>query len=497
MGHFKGMIAAGHEVTASVAGEILENGGNAFDAAIAALLVSFNAEPCMSSPGGGGFANIHTAKGESEILDFFCQTPNHKEAAESCDFYPFTINFGGAMEDFHIGHGSHAVPGIIAGIFEMHKKYATIPMKDLAQPAIEHIKKGVPIDPFQYQDIVLLENMMKPNAEARELYHPDGKFIAIGENLFLPQLADFIDMISRDGPREFYEGEIAKKIAEESKGKGGHIRYDDFVNYQVKNQYPTEIDYRGKKVRTTRLPSLGGLVIALGLGELSRSGGEYDSHLSKKHVSRLLKVLDKMENTSRKPEMLLGELSMYENILFTKKWGSTTHFGILDDFGNAVSITVSNGEGSGYMIPGTSCFMNNMLGEAALLPEGFFSWKENTRLNSLMSPTIVVDSENKAEIITGTGGAGRIPSAILQVLHYLLDYDLDVNTAVHAPRMHVSGNDLSVEPGFDDLADYGRFNHKIWEEPHMYFGGVHTIISRNGKVTAVGDKRRYGVMKRV
>ena len=497
MSHFKGVIAAGHATTAEVAGEILKAGGNAFDAAIAAMLVSFNTEPCMSSPGGGGFANIHTASGKTEILDFFCQTPRRKRSPEDCDFYPFTINFGEVTEDFQIGHGSHAVPGQIAGLFEMHRKYGTIPMRILAQPAIDIVKKGVEVDPFQHMDIVLLENMMNSNPEAKALYHPNGEFLQVGETLYMPQLADFLDMISREGPREFYEGEIAQKISDESQSKGGHIAMDDFVNYKVNSCQPTEIKYKGKKIRTTTFPSLGGLVIALGLGELSKLEENIPNHLSKEHVARLLKVLDKMENTTRRPEILFGHLETYENILFTKKWGSTTHFGILDAMGNAVSITLSNGEGSGYMIPGTNCFMNNMLGEAALLPDGFYSWNENTRLNSLMSPTIVVNEENKAEIIIGTGGAGRIPGAILQVLHYLLDYDLDVETAVHAPRMHLTGLDLNIEPGLENLSNYGKFNPSVWDKPNMYFGGVNTIISKNGNVDAVGDSRRYGVKLKV
>lgn len=497
MSHFKGIIAAGHATTAAVAGEILKAGGNAFDAAIAAMLVSFNTEPCMSSPGGGGFANIHTASGKTEILDFFCQTPRRKLSPEDCDFYPFTIDFGGVKEEFYMGHGSHAVPGQIAGLFEMHHKYGTIPMKTLVEPAIDIVKKGVEVDPFQHLDIVLLENMMNTNPEAKALYHPNGKFLQVGETLYMPYLSDFLDMISREGPRAFYEGEIARKISDESQSKGGHISMEDFVNYQVNSCKPTEIRYKGKKIRTTTFPSLGGLVIALGLGELSKLEKDISNHLSKEHVARLLRVLDKMENTTRRPEILFGHLEAYENILFTKKWGSTTHYGILDAMGNAVSVTVSNGEGSGYMIPGTNCFMNNMLGEAALLPDGFYSWNENTRLNSLMSPTIVVNEENKAEIITGTGGAGRIPGAILQVLHYLLDYDLDVETAVHAPRMHLVGQELNMEPGFEDLDNYGKFSPSVWDGPNMYFGGVHTIFTKNGNARAIGDKRRYGVSLKV
>ncbi len=495
MSDHQGVIVAGHEVTAQVAEEILLNGGNAYDAAVTALFVSFNSEPCMSSPGGGGFANIHTKDGHKEILDFFCHTPRFKQRPDVCDFYPFTVNFGGALEDFHIGHGSHAVPGMMAGIFEMHRKYGTIPIDELVQPALNWTKKGIPLDAFQFMDVMLLENMIRTGEEGKEIYFPNDKVLQEGEILFLPDLSDFIYSMTKEGPREFYEGEIAQRISRDSQEKKGHIGLDDFVHYQVNASIPTSIAYRGKTVNTTGMPSLGGLVIAMGLGELGLHSSSVKHHLSKEHQERLSKVLDVMENTVRKPEVLFSQLDSYKNISYNKKWGSTTHFGILDKWGNAVSITVSNGEGSGYIIPSTSCYMNNMLGEAALLPEGFYSWKENTRLNSLMSPTIVVNAKDKAEIVTGTGGAGRIPGAILQVLHYLMDYGLSVDEAVHSPRMHLTPEVLNIEPGLEPGASIEAYQPKIWEDKHMYFGGVHTIRSSSKGVEAVGDRRRYGVKR--
>ncbi len=497
MGMFKGIVAAGHEVTAEVAATILRNGGNAFDAAIAALLVSFNAEPCMSSPGGGGFANIFTAQGNSEILDFFCQTPYQKLSPENCNFFPFTIDFGGTKEDFYIGHGSHAVPGMISGIFKLYKHYASMPFDVLAQPAIEKAKEGIPLDEFQKLDIHLLENMIAQNQRALDVFVPNGKTLEVGDPLVMPDLASFLEMLTREGEREFYEGEIAQKIARDSQSNQGHIQLLDFENYKTIRRKPIQIQYKGKKVYTTNFPSLGGAVIALGLGELNKSTLNVPHHLSKKHLERLLPVLKTMEYTTRKPENLMKEMEMYENILFSKKWGSTTHFGIYDAQGNAISITISNGEGSGYMIPGVDCFMNNMLGEAALLPEGFFSWKENTRLYSLMSPTIVVNPKDEAEIIIGTGGAGRIPGAILQVLHYLLDYQLDVEDAVHAPRMHLVESILNIEPEGETDIDFGNITPSVWEKKSMYFGGVHTITNINDEIKASGDKRRYGVVQKV
>ncbi len=495
---FKGVVAAGHEATAEVACEVLKEGGNAFDAAIAALWVSFNSEPCMSSPGGGGFAQIMTNKGEHKVIDFFCQTPHKKLSADIAHFYPFTINFGGASEEFYIGHASHAVPGMIAGIFKMHQQFATMPMEVLIQPAVERIKRGIPIDEFQHIDIVLLDEMIEQSQEAVSIFKKDNKALEVGELLYMPNLADFIYSMAKEGEREFYEGSIAQKISQDSRDNRGHIDLIDFKNYQANIKNSLYFNYKNKKVYTTPFPSLGGSVIGLGLGEMASYNRNVSNANSSKHIERLLPVLKKMEHTTRKPEILIKELQTYQNILSTKKWGSTTHFNILDKDGNAVAITVSNGEGSGYIMPHTNCFMNNMLGEAALLPEGFFSWKENIRLHSLMSPTIVANENNEVEIVTGTGGAGRIPSAIFQVLHYLIDYGLSVEEAVHAPRMHLQEHLLNIEPPLvADFHNNDGIDYHHWENKYMYFGGVHTIQKKKDIIEAIGDSRRFGVVKKV
>ena len=136
-------VSAGHQKTAEAAALMLESGGNAFDAGIAAFFASCVAEPCMSGAGGGAFANVFTAKGESMIFDFFCQTPMHKKAASEVDFYPITVNFGTATEIFHVGKGSTGVPGAIAGMYDLHEKLGSMPMRELVQPAMDLAKNGV------------------------------------------------------------------------------------------------------------------------------------------------------------------------------------------------------------------------------------------------------------------------------------------------------------------------------------------------------------------
>ena len=203
----------------------------------------------------------------------------------------------------------------------------------------------------------------------------------------------------------------------------------DFENYQPVLRRPVQINYRGHTVYSNPFPSIGGTLLEYGLQLLDKSPIQYAAG-SREQITTLAPILRAMDVRHHHPDF------MRQAQAFAGKTGSTTHLNVMDAHGNAVSITSSNGEGSTYMIPGTDIMMNNMLGEAALLPQGFHSWPENKRLTSMMAPTLVVDEQGKAEVATGSAGAGRIPGAILQVLHGLLGLGLDCKEAVNGPRMH-------------------------------------------------------------
>lgn len=496
----KGMVAAGHPQTASAAIRAFEEGGNAFDAAVAALLATFATETCMSSLGGGAFANVVTADGKAQVFDFFCQTPQYKRPENEIEFYPVTISIGDSKEDFHIGRGASGVPGTVAGIYAMHENLCTLPLHILTEPVIEIAKNGAYIDDFQALDFQILKAILEVDETASNIWFKDNQLLKEGEHLYMPQLADCIDNLVREGQSFFYKGEIARKVAEEYARNGGQLTRKDFEDYRVRITPPLRFNYRNKTVLTTPHPSIGGALIALGMNELGKSNVKYH-HQEVAHVKTLYEVYTYINDLHANPEKLEGELHKYglsSATAETGKRGSTTHFSIADEHGNAVAITSSNGEGNGYVIPGTDIMMNNMLGEAALLPNGFHSWKENTRLTSMMSPTIVLDAQNKVEIVTGSGGAGRIPGVILQVLHYLIDHRLDVHDAVHAPRLHLEHGMLNLEPQLaDDLSSISiKGNINRWAEPALYFGGVHTIYCKNNDYEAAGDERRWGVVRK-
>ncbi len=486
-------IAAGHDATADTAEEILRNGGNAFDAAIAAFMTSFVAEPCMSSGGGGAFAMIRKADGTCQLFDFFCQTPQFKRPVEQLDFSPIEVDFGTATEIFHIGQGSVGVPGSIAGIFALHQTLGSMPMKDLVQLPIQYAKEGIAINNFQSLDISLLKEILSYSEYGRELFCKEDTIKSVGDNIKMPAFADFLDFMASEGRDAFYKGEVAKKIVD-GQQTGGHLTLEDFENYKVVVRDPLAFNYRGNHIYTNPLPSIGGSLMAHYLKYLEPlSLAEFP--MSHDYVMNLLNVFSKAEAINRRPEYL--EQSLNTLLSGNEKHGSTSHFNIVDRWGNAISLSMTIGEGSGCFVEGTDIQLNNMLGEAALLPDGFHSWTPNTRLSSMMSPTIVTDENHRLHVATGTGGASRIPAAIMQVLHYLLDYNLSVDEAVNNPRVHLGHNIFNLEPGLNTDMNQDHFANEIkqWNEQSLFFGGAHTILCQKNALYASGDERRDGVVR--
>ncbi len=471
-------IAAGHKETAKAAQEILKEGGNAVDAGIAAFAASWVAEPCMSSPGGGGFANIFIPGKGCQMFDFFCQTPKIKRPVNEVDFFPIEVNFGDTTEIFHVGNGSIGTPGAIAGVFELHKRFGSIPIEELFQPAIHIAKNGVLVSDFQFLDFKLLESILRLNPQAEPIFFKNGEIVKVGATKYMVQLADFLEILAKEGADLFYKGEIAQRIIQDCADKGGYLVKEDFNNYEVFTRNPLKFRFQNKSIYTNDYPGIGGDIIQFLLSQKGISGSEYpkkEGDFISDWYHRL-KLLQDRPNDLRK-----------ENL----KRGSTTHFNIVDKDGKAVSLTVSNGEGSGYFIEGTDIQLNNMLGEAALLPDGFHSWTPNTRLSSMMSPTIVLDENSDLELVLGSGGAGRIPAVIAQVIQLVLEKNHKLNVAVQAPRVFLDEHHFHIEPGFETLPNIVQL--KEWEEQSLFFGGVHTIHLTNGSIKAVGDDRRDGV----
>lgn len=479
-------ISAGHQQTLNSAKLILEEGGNAFDAAIAAYFTMFLTEPCMASAGAGGFALCHKPGTPAKMLDFFTQTPSEKNLSSDLDFNPITVDFGNEQETFHTGLASVAVPGAIAGIFALHKEYASIPMEVLIQPSLDLNRQGAIMDSFQSMDLVLLEPIFRKDTSVSSVFFPKGELLRKGDKLNMPHFSDFANFIVREGPRGFYEGEISVLIDRESQRSGGFIRRNDLLKYKAFWRKPLTINYHGYKLILPNGPSLGGAIMALLMHNLNSFDGDW--------VKSILEF-QRQKFGPRQLEMECNRLYPKLDCRITSSSSSsrgTSHFNIHDKWGNTIALTSSIGEGSGYFIPGTDMHLNNMLGEASLLPNGFHSWEADVRLNSMMTPTMVLNMSDQLIYSGGSGGAARIPYMIAQVLEYIFKQQMPLELATLSPRVYLHHGKLHFESGMS--IDYeGDLPLQEWNYQSLFFGGVHSILNKNGKIEAAGDQRRYGV----
>lgn len=493
LGKIKYAYATGHIKTSEVAETILHSGGNVFDAAVAAYLASFVTEPVMASAGAGGFAQILTEKKENLILDFFCQTPQSNENPNP-NYSAIDVDFGENMETFHTGPASMAVPGAMALISYLAKYYCTIPITELIKPAQEYAVNGVYYTPFQAKDTLLLANILLQNESGKKRFLKEEKILSTGDLFQLPQYADFLESFAREKEDWFYRGEIAKSVAAFSKENNGTICYRDFENYELIIRKPYQFTFQNKIVSTAPLPSLGGGLMKIFLENYSYKNQEA---LSENHFTSLRDSFAKSNPYTSDSNKLFDKISdedhSFVDQFSNRTPGGTSHFNIIDKKGNAIALSTSIGVGSGYFIEGTDMQMNNMLGEPALMPNGLGSWKPNVRLNSMMSPTFCFDKEYNLELSIGSGGSTRIPFSIAQVLVNKYSLSLNLNQAIHLPRIFENDEFIYVEAGYDHGSIEKEKNFKEWSELDLVFGGTHTIDLKN--MEAIGDQRREGSAK--
>ncbi len=507
-----GVVAAGHEQTAKAAELILREGGNAFDAAVAAHLAACVAEPVLSSLGGGGFLLAHTANGKSTLFDFFVQTPFEQNTPAETDFFPISADFGSVQQEFHIGAGSIATPGTVKGLFTVHNELCTMPMTRLAEPAIALARNGVSLNAFQAYIFDIVQSIYLSNVETRSIY-AGGKhrqrLLREGELLQQPELADCLEALSREGEALFYQGEIAQLTAHLCREGGGHLSSKDFNMYRVVKRQPLSVSYRNALLLTNPAPSSGGTLIGFALKLLET----IELHRYQPGTLAYLDLLASIQGLTNKARVdaFLDETAHYpgEHLLDPHYVAAyreqirdrpscsrgTTHMSVIDGLGNIASLTTSNGEGCGLVIPGTGIVLNNMLGEEDLNPRGFHRWTPNQRMTSMMAPSIAFLADG-TRIAIGSGGSNRLRTAILQVLLNLIDFDMTLPEAIAKPRIHFESDFLNIEGGFDPeylkplLADYP--NHKIWQHRNLFFGGTHSASIGAEGFCGVGDLRRGG-----
>lgn len=523
-----GIVASGHPETSAAGQTLLEAGGNAFDAALGALCAATVCEPLLTSLAGGGFLLARPAGAEPEVFDFFVQTPQIQRPEREIDFHPVVVDFGTAVQEFHVGLGAAAVPGVAAGLLEAHAALGVLPLREVVAPAIALARDGVLVTPYQAHISTVLRGILDVSPAAMSLVAPGDepqdnavtggaekhaeRPAVAGERVFHPALADSFDALVDEGRRWFYEGEPAQRLVRDCHDAGGQLTAADLRAYEVVRRRPVHCRAFGGDFWFNPPPSPGGSLVAFSLALLETLDLEplgWNAPESRVAVAKAMAAANHLRAATGFENLDEALADQWLSAASLEEWRAlalpsnlfsrgTTHLSVVDEHGNLASLTSSNGEGCGYLVPGTGIMMNNMLGEEDLNPQGFHRWAPGTRLASMMCPTLAKLADG-SEVALGTGGSNRIRGAVLQVLLNLCAFRLNVADAVAAPRMHLEGERLSVEAGLDEAAMAALRAQwpdvEYWPEPSLFFGGVHAAERlAGGGFRGAGDRRRGGAV---
>jgi gamma-glutamyltranspeptidase / glutathione hydrolase len=441
-------VAAGHPATVEAGIEILEDGGNAADAAVAAALASCVAETVMTGLLGGGHAAVFW-NGDVRMLDFFVAVPGLGAERREVELVHLEVPFGAELVHYAVGVGSCGVPGVLPGLDELWRLHGRLPWARLAEPAQRLARAGVEMLPAHAACLAMLAPVMTMR-EGGRMYSPGGRLLETGEHLDQPGLVAALELVAEEGGRSPSLDERLLALMEE---RGGMVTREDLRAYTPRWDQPVRAEYAGvtlssRAALNSPLPVLSALTGSDPVG-----------------IALALRGQDRN--------------------------GDTTNLSVVDGDGNAVVLTTSLGLGSGDWLPGLDVHLNSMLGEADLLvgePE------RGKRMGSMMSPTIGTDDHGLA-LAVGAAGGTRLRSALVQVLAGIFAEGLTPAEAVDRPRLHPVADLVHLEPGFSDDAlgslEAAGFEVRTWPARHHYFGGV-SIVSRDG---AAGDPRRSGAAR--
>ena len=507
-----GAIAAGSLATATAGAEILKNGGNAVDAAVGACFAVAAGEPTLTSLGGGGALLYRSAEtGEILVCDFFSNAPGlGVDPPDPMDFFGVDLDFGPAIQRFHIGATAAAVPGAIPGLCTALERWGRLPLADVIQPACRMLRQGMELGPFQAGAMALLGPILLQSEIGKRLFAPQGRLMQAGETFRHPALARALERLASEGWRQHYESFIWQAMLKQfGPQRGGMLSQQDLDVYQVKIRSPLELSYcGGNLLYTNPPPAQGGRMIAAMLDlleteDLSRLEPGKTEYIHA--LCRAMKVADELRAAKEDPSpawrMRFADLAGKPLGHAPPVQGgpsSTTHVSVIDAAGCAASVTYTYGEGNGAFIGDTGIMMNNLMGEDDLFPDGFHTWKPGTRLSTMVSPTVMLSPEGDVTVL-GSGGANRIRTAMTQVIALLVNHGLPLERAVRAARVHFEAGTLNAETfDMDDrgaaLKDLGADELVNFPQQNLFFGGVHAVrLGADRTLEAAGDPRRGGV----
>ena len=526
-----GMVVSQNALATKVGADIINKGGNAVDAAIAmgfALAVTL---PRAGNIGGDGFMLINDDKtGKQTFIDFRSVAP------KAAKLNLFIDDKGETIPAARQGYLAPSVPGTVAGLYYAHQKYGKLPWNELVAPAIKMAENGVKLSPdeafvFSWGK----ERLGTSQAATQTYYKADGSLYKAGEVMKLPDLAWTLKQISAKGADGFYKGEVAKKFAADMKKHGGIITEADLANYKPVERAPLHGTYRGVDIVTAPPASVGGptmlnilnilenfdlasmpagsakslhtIAEAMKLGYIDRYKvvGDTDfgkppikGFISKEYAKERAKLINTEKATSI-DALGAGDPTAFESV-------STTHLSVADGKGGAVSMTYTLGSdfGSGVMIDGTGILLNNQMSNfshedtyKALKehkPLPFNSMAPGKRMLSTMMPTFAF-KDGHLWIVTGSPGGSTIIDTVTQVLINTIDYKLNIDEAIHQPRIFQGSTDkLRVEPNFnpDTIANLKAMGHPIISNETM--GSAQSIMIEKGHYLGAADPRRPGAL---
>ncbi len=521
------MVVSAREEASAIGIDILKKGGNAFDAMVAtefALAVSYQ---FAGNLGGGGFMVYRTDKGETGALDF------REKAPMSASRNMYLDSIGNANSDLSKkGALAIGVPGTVSGLFATHKKFGLLPIKDLIQPAIDLAKKGIVVTEKQ------VKRLAKYQADFREVNRKDivlSLDYKVGDIIKFPQLAKTLERLRDFGVDDFYRGETAKILVNELNKRGGIINLEDLNKYEVKWRKPITFQYKDLEVISMTLPSSGGVCLAqilksiepFDMGDLEYNSTKYIQLLTeaerRSYADRahflgdidfvnvpIDSLIDKAYITQRMSDFDWNKATkssdISHGILNGNESDETTHYSIIDKFGNAVSVTITlnGGFGSKVFIDELGFFLNNEMDDFSVKPGtpnmfGLIGAEANSiqpekRMLSSMTPTIVTQNGH-LKMVVGSPGGSTIITSVLQTILNVTEFDMGMQEAVARPRFHHQWlpDVVKMEPnGFDEvtiksLKDLG---YDIDISNSVVIGKVNAIlVLDNGQLEGGADPR--------
>ena len=533
----KGAVTSSNEYATQVGIDILKAGGNAIDAAVAVGFALAVTHPGAGNIGGGGFMVVHRYNGEVITIDFRETAPlkAHRDM-----FLDSTGNvISGKSWNTALASG---VPGSVDGFSKIHSLYGSLPWEMLIKPAIVLAKNGYNLDPMNVKTLKWYKNYLSQDSVTKSIFVKDKGEFEVGEIFKQPELASTLRRIQINGPREFYEGKTADYIVDCMERTGGIITLEDLKQYSSVIREPIVTDYRGYKIFSMPPPSSGGIALAGILNQLENINlNDYDFH-SYSHIQRVVEAernvysdrayyLGDMDFVSVPFEILISDeysTNRWNEINFDSSRKSinvfhgdvnvnfeseeTTHYSVADKWGNAISVTttVNGWYGNGITVDKAGFLLNNEMDDFSSKPGvpnkyGLVGAEANAiypgkRMLSSMTPTIVLDENEKLYLVLGSPGGSTIITTVAQIIMNIIDFDMTLEAAVEAKRFHHQWlpDVIYSEPnsiGNKDRIELNKLGYTIKNRRSIGEANCILIDNESSNFYVSGDSRRRASAK--